>query len=118
MTKTTGKRTRKKSEVEDIAEDIALTVVQPKKVKPKVEKKVEEVIPEELVDIAYVKKADKDEVVEVAYAQDKVPKKVKVKAVQSCKGVFGKLHYEIKAGEVYELPSSLVFFLKNLGRVI
>jgi len=103
-TKTTSKKApRKKPEVVEIAEEIVATVVQPKV--------------EETKKIAPEPKK-KEEVVEVAYVKDKVPKNIRVKAIQNARGVFGRINYEIKAGEVYELPANLANWLMSLNRVI
>ena len=104
-TKTTSKKApRKKPEVVEIAEEIVATVVQPKV--------------EETKKIAPEPKKEKEQVVEVAYVSNKVPKNIRVKAIQNAKGVFGKINYEIKAGEVYELPANLANWLMSLNRVI
>jgi len=103
-TKTTSKKTaRKKTEVLEVAEEIAIAVAQTMSDKKEV--------PSDLL-------KKKEEVVEVAYLKKKAPRNIRVKAVQNARGVFGKINYEIKAGEVYELPSNLANWLMSLGRVI
>tara|TARA_Y100000592_G_scaffold44099_1_gene69901 strand:+ start:1407 stop:1730 length:324 start_codon:yes stop_codon:yes gene_type:complete len=103
-TKTTSKKApRKKAEVVEIAEEIVATVVQPK-------------VEEAKVTAPEPKK--KEEVVQVAYVKNKVPKNIRVKATQNARGVFGRINYEIKAGEVYELPSNLANWLISVGRAI
>lgn len=98
-----------------IAEEIA-TVVSVAKEEPYVET-VEAIEPkkaEKPVSKTRKKKVEP----KVAYQSTKVPKKMKVKATQSVRGIFGKMNYEIKAGETYELPTNLANWLISVGRAI
>lgn len=101
-----------------IAEEIA-TVVSVAKEEPSVEKvETVEAIEPKKAEKPVSKTRKKKVEPKVAYQSTKVPKKMKVKATQSVRGIFGKMNYEIKAGETYELPTNLANWLISVGRAI
>lgn len=103
--------TRKKKdsqEIKDKAKEIASVVVVtsdeelPQK---KASKKVS-LVPEE----------PKVEEVVVPLARTAAIQNVKIKATASVSGVYGKMRYEIKAGETYTFPEPMAKWLISIGR--
>lgn len=108
--------TRKKKdskEIKDMAQEIASIVVVtsdeelPKK---KASKKTPVVSEEPLV-------VESVEAV-VPIARKAPIQNVKVKATASVRGVYGKMRYEIKAGEIYTFPEPMAKWLISIGRAI